>query len=280
MLQSVLFWRAVDGFCLKERRQKCVFVLSAAHRRKTTPPSFPSLWHILSLWDDAEVHHGGVSWLVRTGTTSRFVLTLGLLVKWNLKADLLMAASKYYWESKLQIESWQEKPLTYSISKSCICANSSETVPEKMCCSNITHCLSVQKYWTKFSLWCKQRQFCEQFWYCTYLFIAIWPTIMCLYCVKWLRAFCLTWCKQRKFSIGGNGITVTHIAGWGLGVNWEKIASLDSEIKRVEQSTWEQCPFLVGNCPDCQGMGKIMVPFSWFCLSQQDPEGRAYATSF
>lgn len=178
MLQSVLFQQA--GWILfTGMRTRNVFVRSAKFRRKPTPPSFSSSWHIVSLWDDAEVHHHRISWLVRTGTASSFVLMAGLQLKWNLKAAIVMAASKYYWESKLQIESWQEKSLTYSISKTCVCAKSSGTAPEKMCCSNITHCLSVQKYWTKFRLRCKQRQLCEHYWCCTYLFTSMWPTTMC-----------------------------------------------------------------------------------------------------
>lgn len=190
MLQFVLFWRAVDGFSSQEWREKCVFVLSAKYRRKPTLLSFSSSWHILSLCDDAEVYHHRISWLVRTGTASSFVLITSLQLKWNLKAAIVMAASKYYWESKLQIESWQEESLTYSISKSCVCANSSEAVPAKICCSNSTHCLSVQKYWTKFSLWNKQTQFLKHFRCCAYLFTPMWLKTVCLNNIKWLREIC------------------------------------------------------------------------------------------
>lgn len=279
MLQSVLFRRPVDGFCSREWRQKCVFVLSVKYRRKPTPPSFSSSWHILSLWDDAEVHHHRISWLVRTGTASSFVLTAGLWPKWNLKAAILMAASKYYRESKLQIESWQEKSLTYSISKSCVCANSSDTVPEKMCCSNITHCLSVQKYWSKFSLWCKQRQFHEHFWCCTYLFTPMWPTTIRVNSIKWLRGIYLNRCKQRKLSSRANSITSAHIAGaWVL---WDK--NCQSELRKREkgQSNTHRngVLFQPRTPPSARLWGKLLVPFRWCSLSQQDPEGRSYATS-
>lgn len=197
MLQSVLFQRAVDGICSQEWRQKCVFVLSAKYRRKPTP-SFSSSWHILSLWDDAEVHHYGVSWLVRTDTASSFVLMAGLWLKWNLKAAILMAGSKYYWESKLQIESWQENSLTYSISKSCVCASSSETLPEKCVAVTLRTAFLCKNTGWKFSLQCKQRQFHEHFWCCTYLFTPMWLTTIFLNYIKWLREICLNQCKQRK----------------------------------------------------------------------------------
>lgn len=136
-----------------------------------------------------------------------------------------------------------------------------------MCCSNITHCLSVQKYWTKFSLWCKQRQFHEHFWCHAYLFILMWPTILCINYVKWLRGICLNGCKQRKYSSRASGITSAHVTGaWVLS---EKIwqAGLQKREVRATHTMWNGVLFQPKSPLRCQFMGEapgsfqLMFPF-------------------
>lgn len=130
-----------------------------------------------------------------------------------------------------------------------------------MCCSNITHCLSVQKYWTKFILWCKQRQFHEHFWCHAYLFILMWPTIICINYIKWLRGICLNGCKQRKYSSRASGITSTHIAGpWVLR---DKIWQAGLQTREKGQSNThgvERGHFPAKVSPQVPGYGRS----SWF----------------
>lgn len=150
-----------------------------------------------------------------------------------------------------------------------------------MCCSNITHCLSVQKYWTKFSLFSKQKWFHEQFWCHAYLFILMWPTIIRINCVKRLRGIWLNSCKQRKYNSRASGITLTHIAGaWVLR---DKIWQARLQTREKGQSNTHNVqwgPFSSQSLPSSARLwGKLLVPFSWHFLSQQEPEGWSYATS-
>lgn len=136
-----------------------------------------------------------------------------------------------------------------------------------MCCSNITHCPSVQKYWTKFSLQCKQRQFSEHFWCCTYLLSPMWPTTVCLNYITWLKGICLNPCKQRKYSSRNNGITSVHIAGaWVLREKKLPVWT-QKERERAEQYARERRPFPAKDSPECQvtreapGSFQLMFPF-------------------
>lgn len=125
-----------------------------------------------------------------------------------------------------------------------------------MCCSNITHCLSVQKYWTKFSPWCKQRQFREHFWCHAYLFILTWPTIRCINYIKWLRGICLNSCKQRKYSSRASGVASSHIAGAGvLRAKFDRLDSKQERKVRATHTMWNGALFQAKVAPQVPGYG-------------------------